>query len=66
MLLVNCITMVAMKPAFFASVEAFRTWLDKNHEAARELSVGFYKKGCGRPSISWPESVDAALCYGWI
>jgi len=41
-------------------------WLEKNHDKANELLVGFYKKGCGRPSITWPESVDQALCFGWI
>ena len=38
----------------------------KNHESADELLVGFYKKGSGKPSITWPESVDQALCFGWI
>jgi uncharacterized protein YdeI (YjbR/CyaY-like superfamily) len=51
---------------FFATPADFRAWLDKNHETERELSVGFYKRACGKASITWPESVDAALCYGWI
>ena len=55
-----------MKPKFFRSPEAFRRWLAENHAAARELWVGFYKKGSGRPSITWPEAVDEALCFGWI
>jgi uncharacterized protein YdeI (YjbR/CyaY-like superfamily) len=55
-----------MKPHFFASPAAFRTWLEKNHASATELLVGFYKKDSGKPSITWPESVDQALCYGWI
>lgn len=53
-------------PHFFASPAAFRAWLHANHELAAELVVGFYKKGSGKPSITWPESVDEALCYGWI
>lgn len=51
---------------FFAKPEDFRKWLKIHHESARELWVGFYKKGSERPSITWPESVDEALCLGWI
>jgi len=43
-----------------------REWLDKYHATANELWAGYYKKGSGKPSITWPESVDEALCYGWI
>jgi uncharacterized protein YdeI (YjbR/CyaY-like superfamily) len=53
-------------PCFFATPADFRAWLDANHDRAGELIVGFYKKGTGKPSITWPESVDEALCYGWI
>ena len=56
----------AMKPVFFASPAEFRDWLKKNHFTKTELLVGFYKVGTGLPSMSWPESVDEALCYGWI
>jgi uncharacterized protein YdeI (YjbR/CyaY-like superfamily) len=52
--------------AFFETPAAFRRWLQANHRTARELWVGFYKKGSGRPSITWPEAVDEALCFGWI
>jgi len=55
-----------MKPTFFVTPSEFRAWLKKHHETAPELLVGFYKKGCGKPSITWPESVDEALCFGWI
>src|SRR5712691_6363426 len=55
-----------MKPTFFATPKAFRTWLKKNQDKAIELLVGFYKKDSGRRSITWPESVDEALCFGWI
>jgi uncharacterized protein YdeI (YjbR/CyaY-like superfamily) len=51
---------------FFETPEQFRAWLEEHHETATELLVGFYKKGSGRPSITWPESVDEALCFGWI
>jgi uncharacterized protein YdeI (YjbR/CyaY-like superfamily) len=54
------------KPRFFATPEAFRAWLDANHASFTELLVGFYRKDSGKPSITWPESVDEALCYGWI
>jgi uncharacterized protein YdeI (YjbR/CyaY-like superfamily) len=55
-----------MKPRFFKSPSAFRKWLAANHDTAKELWVGFYKKESGKPSITWPESVDEALCFGWI
>lgn len=55
-----------MSPKFFATGKAFRTWLEANAATAQELVVGFHKVGSGRPSLSWPESVDEALCYGWI
>ena len=54
------------KIRFFATQADFRAWLEKNHAIHTELSVGFYKRSSGSPSITWPESVDAALCYGWI
>ncbi|MGH7553248.1 MAG: YdeI/OmpD-associated family protein [Longimicrobiales bacterium] len=55
-----------IKPAFFARQSDFRKWLQRNHEKESELWVGFYKKDTGKPSITWPESVDEALCFGWI
>jgi uncharacterized protein YdeI (YjbR/CyaY-like superfamily) len=55
-----------MKPTFFPTPKHFRAWLQKHHLDASELWVGFYKKGSGRRSITWPESVDEALCVGWI
>lgn len=55
-----------MKPTFFAKPSDFRKWLEKNHDKVPELLVGFYKKGSGKPSMTWPESVDEALCFGWI
>jgi uncharacterized protein YdeI (YjbR/CyaY-like superfamily) len=55
-----------MKPTFFPTPADFRSWLEKNHETTPELLVGFYKKGSGKRSITWPESVDEALCFGWI
>jgi uncharacterized protein YdeI (YjbR/CyaY-like superfamily) len=55
-----------LKPTFFATPEEFRAWLEENHEAVGELWVGFHKKASGKPSITWSESVDQALCFGWI
>lgn len=55
-----------MKPTFFASPAAFRKWLEKNHAKKSELLVGFYKVGSGKANMSWSESVDQALCFGWI
>ena len=53
-------------PLFFATAPEFRAWLEQNHQRTHELLVGFYRKGSGRPSMTWPESVDEALCFGWI
>jgi uncharacterized protein YdeI (YjbR/CyaY-like superfamily) len=52
--------------AFFETPADFRAWLERNHEHERELVVGFWKTSTGKPSITWPESVDEALCFGWI
>jgi len=54
------------KPVFFASASEFHVWLEKNHDKASEIWVGFHKKGSGEPGITMPESVDEALCFGWI
>ncbi|MEP7066253.1 MAG: YdeI/OmpD-associated family protein [Gemmatimonadota bacterium] len=53
-------------PVFFATPALFRAWLERNHEAHSELLVGFYKRDSGRESMTWPESVNEALCFGWI
>src|SRR3989475_6892673 len=53
-------------PPFFAKSSEFRAWLEKNHDKASEFWVGFHKKDSGKPSITWPEAVDEALCFGWI
>jgi uncharacterized protein YdeI (YjbR/CyaY-like superfamily) len=55
-----------VEPTFFATPSEFRAWLDDHHDGVRELWVGFHKKASGRPSITWPEAVDEALCFGWI
>lgn len=55
-----------MSPVFFASPAEWREWLAAHHESADEIVVGFWKKGTGRPSMTWSESVDEALCFGWI
>ena len=55
-----------MKPTFFATAGELREWLERNHATATELLVGFYKRGSGRPSITWQELVDEELCFGWI
>ncbi|MBI4519903.1 MAG: YdeI/OmpD-associated family protein [Gemmatimonadetes bacterium] len=56
----------AAKPVFFASSQKLRQWLQRNHASVGELWVGLYKKGSGKPSITWPELVDQLLCFGWI
>ncbi|HEX6580078.1 MAG TPA: YdeI/OmpD-associated family protein [Actinomycetota bacterium] len=50
----------------FERPEDFRRWLERHHSSERELWVGYYKKSSGRASMTWPESVDEALCFGWI
>ena len=55
-----------MKPTFFPSPSEWRAWLEAHHETHEELGVGFYKRDSGKPSITWPEAVDGALCFGWI
>jgi uncharacterized protein YdeI (YjbR/CyaY-like superfamily) len=55
-----------MRARFFATAAQFRDWLEEHHQTHPELLLGFYKKGSGQPSITWPESVDAALSFGWI
>jgi uncharacterized protein YdeI (YjbR/CyaY-like superfamily) len=55
-----------MTPTFFANQSEFRKWLEKNHQKEAELLVGFYKVDSGKPSMTWSQSVDQALCFGWI
>lgn len=55
-----------MSPTFFSSPDKFNAWLKKNHAKETELLVGFYRVNSGKKSITWSESVDEALCYGWI
>ena len=54
------------EPVFFETPGELRAWFEQHHAAEPELHVGFYKKGSGRPSVTWPEAVDEALCFGWI
>jgi uncharacterized protein YdeI (YjbR/CyaY-like superfamily) len=56
----------SFEPVFFATPAAFRQWLRKHHKTAAEVWVGYYKKASGHPSITYPESLDEALCFGWI
>ena len=51
---------------YFETPAAWRAWLKSNHRNAKELHVGFFKKHASTPSITWPESVAEALCFGWI
>lgn len=55
-----------MKLSFFKRPSDLRKWFEKHHAKEQELWVGFYKKDSGKPSVTWPESVDEALCFGWI
>jgi len=55
-----------MDPVYFPAPAAFRAWLEEHHASATELWVGYHKVGTGTPSMTWPESVDEALCFGWI
>src|SRR6266700_6468147 len=58
--------MIRMNSKFFKTPATLRKWLEAHHATVKELWVGFYKKNSGKPSITWPESVDEALCFGWI
>jgi uncharacterized protein YdeI (YjbR/CyaY-like superfamily) len=55
-----------VQPTFFATAAELRHWLEENHATASELLVGFYRRGSGKPSITWHELVDEELCFGWI
>jgi uncharacterized protein YdeI (YjbR/CyaY-like superfamily) len=55
-----------MSPIFFQDQKEFRKWLEKNHKHESELHVGYYKVSTGKPGMTWSESVDEALCFGWI
>jgi uncharacterized protein YdeI (YjbR/CyaY-like superfamily) len=57
---------VSDAPKFFATLDEWRGWLKTNHKKRDVLWVGFYKRASGEPSITWPEAVDGALCFGWI
>ena len=56
----------AGQPRYFATAADFRSWLEREHGSASELSVGFRTRASGEPSLTWPEAVDQALCFGWI
>jgi uncharacterized protein YdeI (YjbR/CyaY-like superfamily) len=55
-----------MEPTFFTTPAEWRAWLEKHHATAAEISVGFWKRDTGKPSLTWPQSVDEALSFGWI
>ena len=55
-----------MEIVFFPTPTDLRKWFRNSHATEQELWIGFYKKNSGKPSITWPESVDEALCLGWI
>jgi len=53
-------------PTFFRTAAAFRKWLEKNHDAADELLIGFHRVDSGRGGLTYREALDEALCFGWI
>lgn len=53
-------------PTFFPASVDFRAWLEEHHTTTDHLWVGYYKKATKRPSVTWEDTVDEALCYGWI
>ena len=55
-----------MKPKFFGRPDQFREWLERNHDRETELLIGFHKKASGKPSVTYNEALDEALCFGWI
>lgn len=57
---------MSLTPIFFFNSAEFHQWLEENYKKEKEVLVGYYKVGTGKPSMSWSESVDEALCFGWI
>ena len=57
---------LSMAPVFFDSPASFRRWLEANHQTETELLVGYYKVSTKKPSMTWSQSVDEAICFGWI
>ncbi len=55
-----------MTATFFSTQWEFRKWLENNHKKETELLVGFYRVSTSKPSLTWSQSVDQALCFGWI
>jgi uncharacterized protein YdeI (YjbR/CyaY-like superfamily) len=55
-----------MDALFFSSPAEFRAWLEEHHDTSSEVWVGYWKKATGKPSLTWSEAVDEALCFGWI
>jgi uncharacterized protein YdeI (YjbR/CyaY-like superfamily) len=55
-----------VRPIFFSSPQGFYDWLEEHHETEQEVYVGYWKKATGKPSLTWSEAVDQALCFGWI
>jgi uncharacterized protein YdeI (YjbR/CyaY-like superfamily) len=51
---------------FFRTPAEWRAWLDAHAAEGGEIWVGFFKRGAGERGLTWPESVDQALCFGWI
>jgi uncharacterized protein YdeI (YjbR/CyaY-like superfamily) len=57
---------VSVDARFFSTPAEFRAWLEEHHETEPEVWVGYYKKATGKPTLTWSEAVDEALCFGWI
>lgn len=55
-----------MQPIFFQNTQTLRQWFIDNHQTETELIVGYYKKGVDKQTITWSDSVDEAICFGWI
>ena len=55
-----------MNPVYFKNQNGFRKWLEDNHDKATEIIVGYYKAGTRKHNMTWSQSVDQALCFGWI
>jgi len=51
---------------FFPTQKHLRKWFTKNHKKEKELWVGFYKVATRKPTVTWSQAVDEAICFGWI
>jgi uncharacterized protein YdeI (YjbR/CyaY-like superfamily) len=55
-----------LRPKSFPSAKAWQRWLATNHASSQEIWLRIFKKHSGKPTVTYPEALQEALCYGWI